>query len=257
MPPISQGMSTASRVVPDTSLTMVRVWPRMALVRLLLPTFGRPTSARNGGCAGALRLGSVGGGWIVLCLVLLLGDGFRSGEEIGDAGDEFGDATTMRRADAENFLEAQSGKLRLQRRVHGFVDLVDDEEHGLVGSTEHAGEFLVDGSDARTAINDEKDHGGRRERDVGLGADAFGEAHVGVGADAAGVDDLERVRAGKTALGDEAVAGNAGLVVDDGDLPTRQAVEEGGFADVGTAHDSNGGKNGLGHVGKRWRNLGT
>ena len=39
----------ASRVVPGMSDTIIRSWPRSALSRLDLPTFGRPTSAIAGG----------------------------------------------------------------------------------------------------------------------------------------------------------------------------------------------------------------
>ena len=40
-------------------------------------------------------------------------------------------------------------------------------------------------------------------------------------------------------LGGDAVAGDAGLVVDDGDAPAGDAIEQGGLADIGSADDGN------------------
>ena len=65
---------------------------------------------------------------------------------------------------------------------------------------------------------------------------------LGVAADdAAGVDQLEQVT---VVLGDSmnTVAGDAGLVADDGAALADDGVEERRFPDVGTAHDDDGGQ---------------
>ena len=55
-------------------------------------------------------------------------------------------------------------------------------------------------------------------------------------ADAAGVHEREGAPV-PLGLGADAVARDAGLVVDDGDAPSDDAVEQRGLADVGAADD--------------------
>ena len=58
------------------------------------------------------------------------------------------------------------------------------------------------------------------------------------------------VRARQAALGDQPVAGDAGLIVNDGNLTAREPVKQRGFADVRAAHDGDGRQDGQVH-GKR------
>ena len=74
------------------------------------------------------------------------------------------------------------------------------------------------------------------ERDLGLAEDFGGDEGFVVGDDAAGVDDAG-VGAHPLDLAVDAVAGDAGLVADDGAAGAGEAIEEGGLADVGAAAD--------------------
>ena len=116
------------------------------------------------------------------------------------------------------------------------VDFVHGEEEGLAGALEQAGEVEVGGGELGAAIDDHDDGVGFFEGEAGLAEDFGGDLGFVVGDDAAGIDD-----AGGAALpadfAVDAVAGDAGLVADDGAARAGEAIEEGGFADVGAAHD--------------------
>ena len=86
-----------------------------------------------------------------------------------------------------------------------------------------------------------------------LGVHLLGKVRVHVASDAAGIDDRKRVRA-QPALRDDAVPGDAGLIVDDGNLPARQPVEEGGFADFRAA-DNRGSARGDGRSWRGWHGV--
>ena len=81
----------------------------------------------------------------------------------------------------------------------------------------------------------------RRHRQFDLVVDVFGEL-VGVDeAVAAGVDELDPVVVDLQRHGD-AVAGDAGHVLDDADALAGQRVEEAALADVGPADDGDNGE---------------
>src|SRR5262249_4567331 len=65
------------------------------------------------------------------------------------------------------------------------------------------------------------------------------EIEVDAAADAACIDDREGGRA-LLALGMDAVAGDARLIVHDGDAPACEAIEQGAFSHIGAAYDGNG-----------------
>jgi hypothetical protein len=72
--------------------------------------------------------------------------------------------------------------------------------------------------------------------DVRLNGNLRVEAILDVAADATGVDDRAGV-SGCFGWRADAVAGDAGLVVNDGDLATSETVEERGFPDIGATDD--------------------
>ena len=76
--------------------------------------------------------------------------------------------------------------------------------------------------------------------DVRLQRDLLGEAVIERGTDAAGIDDLAgELR--QLRRGGQAVTGDARLIVDDGDFPTDEAVEQSGFPHIRATYDCNSG----------------
>ncbi len=102
------------------------------------------------------------------------------------------------------------------------------------------GERLIDGGESVVGIHHEQDQIGRFHGDVRLDGDLGVETVVDIAADAAGIDERAGMGGGLGGCGD-AVAGDARLVVDDGDFAPGEAVEERGLADIGASDDGNGG----------------
>ena len=120
---------------------------------------------------------------------------------------------------------------------HAFgVDFVDGEEEGLAGFDEEAGKVDVGGGEFGAAVDDHDDGVGFIESEAGLAEDFGGDLGVVVGDDTTSID-----KAGGAALpadfAVDAIAGDAGLVADDGAARAGEAIEEGGFAYVGAAAD--------------------
>ena len=118
------------------------------------------------------------------------------------------------------------------------INKVDDEQHGRLGLAELLRERLIDRGEAVVGIDHEEDEVGGLHRDVGLDGDLFVEAILNPAADAAGVDEGARDLRG-LGRGRDAVAGDARLVVDNGDLPPGKAVEESGLSDIRASNDGN------------------
>ena len=158
------------------------------------------------------------------------------GEDGEDFVEEVADAGAVLGGDGEDVGEAEAAEV-FGLGLQGFgVHLVDGEEDGLAAAEEEAGEFEVGRGELGAAVDDHDDGVGFFERDLGLAEDFGGDEGVVVGDDAAGVDDAG-VAAHPLDLAVDAVAGDAGLVADDGAAGAGEAVEEGGLADVGAAAD--------------------
>ena len=95
---------------------------------------------------------------------------------------------------------------------------------------------MIGGGEFGAAVDDHDDRVGFVESEAGLAEDFRGNLCIVVGDDAAGID--RRGRCGPASdFAVDAVAGDAGLVADDGAARAGEAIEEGGFADVGASHD--------------------
>src|SRR2546430_628558 len=94
---------------------------------------------------------------------------------------------------------------------------------------------MLDRQHPRLRVDDEHDDVGLVDRRLGLPADAGLDLARAV-VEAAGVDEGELTSAPFDRR-IEAVLGGAGLVLDDGDTVTDQAIEQGGLADVGPSDD--------------------
>ncbi len=154
--------------------------------------------------------------------------------------DEFGEIAAVLSGDEDGFREAEAGEIREGGLVLVVIDFVDDEQDGWLGFAELLRERLVDGSEALLGINDKEDEIGRLHGDVRLDGDLLAKTIIEGRADTAGIDEGAGV-AGEGAGRGDAVPGDAGLIVDDGDFPSCEAVEKCGFPDIGASYDGDGG----------------
>ncbi len=145
-----------------------------------------------------------------------------------------GDAAAVGGGDGQGVAQAQRAEFGAgDVRIDG-VDLVGHQVAALVPLAQVLGDHLVGGGQARARVDHEQHRIGfldRLHRLLGhLGVDAFL-----VTGDAAGIDDDEFL-ALPLGLAVLAVAGQAGVLGDDGVASLGQAVEQGGLADVRAAH---------------------
>ena len=148
-------------------------------------------------------------------------------------------AAAVERGDAERLAQAevpQAVGLGLGALV---VDLVGGEDDGLARRPQDAYDGLVGVGDADHRVDHEEHGVGQRHRHLGLGADGLGHA-ARVGVPAAGVDHGEGAAVPVGVVVD-AVAGDAGTVLDDGLAAADDPVDQGGLAHVGAAHDGQDG----------------
>ncbi|CAM5711636.1 hypothetical protein SVIOM342S_05728 [Streptomyces violaceorubidus] len=140
----------------------------------------------------------------------------------------------MRLAEAQR---PQVGGVRLAARA---VDLVGAQHDGLAGLAQQPDDRLVGVGGTDLGVHDEDDRVGGLDGVLGLGGDGGVDAQD-VLLPAAGVDDLEAAARPLGLVGD-AVAGDAGLVLDDRLTAADDAVHEGRLADIGAADDGEDGQ---------------
>jgi hypothetical protein len=165
----------------------------------------------------------------------LLGDGSDDGVE------EFADGEAVFGADGVDVADAEAAEV-FGFESHGFAfDLVNGEEDGLGAAGEETGEVVVGTGELGAGIDDHDDGLRFVEGDLGLVVDFGGDEFGVVGDDAAGIHQAEAA-ASPVEFAIDAVAGDAGLVTDNGAATAGEAVEEGGFAHVGPADDGDEGE---------------
>jgi len=140
------------------------------------------------------------------------------------------------RGDWEDVGEAEAAEVFGGGGEGSGVNFVDGEEDGLAAAEEEAGESEVGRGEFGAAVDDHDYCARFAEGGLGLAEDFGRDEGFVVGDDAAGVDD-----AGVAGLpldeAVDAVAGDAGLVANDGTAGAGEAIEEGGLAYVGAAAD--------------------
>ncbi len=145
-------------------------------------------------------------------------------------------------ADGEDFVEAEFGKFRRPGFGTLRVNLVDRHQNGLATPAQALGGLAVERRDTFLNVDYQHDHVGRGDGQFHLLQGGFGNRVRGFftaeQADAAGIHQREGPSL-PLRLGADAVARDAGLIVDDGDAPPGDAVEEGGLADIWAAYDGN------------------
>ena len=161
---------------------------------------------------------------------------FGGGEDGEDFVEEVADADVVLGGDGLDVGEAEAAEVFGGGGEVDGVDFVDGEEDGLAAAEEEAGEGEVGRGELGAAVDDHDDGVGFFEGGLGLAEDFGGDEGDVVGDDAAGVDDA-RVGGLPLDLAVDAVAGDAGLVADDGAARAGEAIEEGGLTYVGAAAD--------------------
>ncbi len=126
------------------------------------------------------------------------------------------------------------------------VDLVGAEHGRLAGPADDLDQGLVGVGGTDGGVDHEQHRVGLLDTQLGLGGDHGVDAED-VDLPAAGVDDLEAAAVPGGLVAD-AVAGDAGLVLDDGLATADDAVDQGRLADVRAADDGQHRKRGVGAV---------
>ena len=119
------------------------------------------------------------------------------------------------------------------------LGLVGDEDDGLATAADPAGEFAVGRGYAGAGIEDEEHDIAVIHRHLGLRTHAGFEAVALDVVEAGRIEDAE-AQVAKPRLAFAAVTGDAGLVIDEGDLAADEPVEQGRLADIRPPHDGDG-----------------
>jgi len=118
---------------------------------------------------------------------------------------------------------------------HG-VDFIDGDDERLAGGAQEARQLFIERGEAGLAVHYQNEQGGLLNGDVGLTQDFLGDKRAVVGDEAAGIHDFQGAAA-PFGFAVDAVAGDAGLVGDDGAARAGEAIEERGLAHVGASDD--------------------
>ncbi len=169
-------------------------------------------------------------------------------KRVEDGVEEIADAAAVLGGDGEERLHAEAAEVFCLREKLVGVDFIDGEEDGLAGADEQARELDVRRGELGAAVDDHDDELRFVECGAGLAEDFSGDEIRVVRDDAAGVDEA-RGASGPFDFAVDAVAGDAGLVADDGAAAAGEAIEERGLADVGAAADGEDGQIGGGDAG--------
>ena len=116
------------------------------------------------------------------------------------------------------------------------VDFVDRQEERRSALRSRRDEFEIGRGEFGASVDDHDDGGGFVEGDSGLAKNFRGMKSFSSGR-MPPVSTMRRWRSAPFGVAVEAVAGDAGLVADDGAARAHDAVEQRGLADVGAADD--------------------
>ena len=176
LPSSSKRTSTLSRVVPGTSLVIIRSACTSVLTSVLLPTLRRPTIATfMTASSGASSSGTVAGSFSRMAF---------SSSVL---------AAVLLRADADQLPPqlVELVGLRVQRRGVGLVGHAD---HRHVDVAEPLGHLLVQRRQTGPRVDHQEDQVGRVDGRLDLALDVLAEVVAVLHAHAAGIDQLDEPR---------------------------------------------------------------
>ncbi len=220
LPSNSNRTSTLSRVVPGTSLTIIRSAWASVFTKVLLPVLRRPTMATF--------ISASGGSVFSVSL--------RLGQAFDDHVEQLLVIPILPRAGADQLALAELVKfvgLGVELRV---VGLVGHAKNRHVDVPQPAGHFFVERHQTVARIDYEQNHRGRFDRRVDLIFDVLGEVVGIVDAHAARIDQFEVPLPVAEQIG-HAVAGDARGGIDDRQSLADEPIEQARFAHVGAADD--------------------
>ena len=161
---------------------------------------------------------------------LRLRDGGDVGQHLHDLVEEVGDAAPVDRRDGVGLTETEVPQGRGLRLLPSVVDLVRDEEDGLLRGAQQPHDGLVGRRRADHRVDDEQHHVGEVDRDLGLRGDGAVDA-LGIRLPPARVDEGEAA-VHPLGLVRHAVTRDTRGVLDDGLAAAEDAVHERRLADV-------------------------
>ena len=164
------------------------------------------------------------------------------GREVGHTGvQQVAGAVAVDGGDGDGVPQPQIVELvEIRVRRAGGVHFVYCQHDGLSAAQQYICHLVVGGGEPRSDVCQKNDDCGGLNGGLGLVPHEFQNQVVGAGLDAAGVDEgeLPPVPVG---LPVDAVPGNAGGVLHNGDSPSHQLVEQLGLAHVGPSHNGDDG----------------
>ena len=166
----------------------------------------------------------------------LLRFGRRSGraERFLHSGEQIIGPAPVHRADPDHAGKPQLEEFRLQVVVLRVVELVDHKNDGARGTAQLGGKLRIKRQQSLATVDDEQHHVRTLDGLVGRSVRGLGKVRIGRCPDAAGIHDAER-RPPQPAHRLHAVPRHPRLVMDDGNAPSGQPVEQGRFPDVRSA----------------------
>ena len=153
LPSSSNRTSTLSRVVPGTSLTIIRGALTSVLMNVLLPTLRRPTIATF--ISGSVPPSAAS-------------SSSRRRQLRDDHVEQHGPIAILHRADAERLARAEPVELVGLHVEVLVVGLVGDQNDRHVHRAQAAGDVLIERQHALAGVDDEQDHVGRVDGQVDL-----------------------------------------------------------------------------------------
>lgn len=150
------------------------------------------------------------------------------------------DATVMEGGDWMHLFKTKGGKVGDRISSESGIGLVGDEVDGLAGTAKVLCDFLIERDDTFANVDDKEDDICSLDGDVDLFDGGRGDDVVGLlagyKADATSVDEREGT-AVPLDLRADAIAGDTGHVMDNGDAAASDAIEQRGLANVGPSDD--------------------
>jgi len=153
-----------------------------------------------------------------------------------DPFDEVADTAIMGGTHRYDVRKAEDGKFSVGHLLLRMINLVNGDNDRFASRTKLFRQEAIHRRDAIFRVADENDEIGHLHRQIRFRSYLFLKIVVYVAFDTAGIHHRKWLRTEK-AFRDQPVAGDAGLIMDDGDSFLRQTVEDRGFADVWASHD--------------------
>ena len=147
------------------------------------------------------------------------------------------------RGNGEKILESERMEFVCEILARGAVDLVHGERDGLANLPQHLGQIAIGARNFGPSVNQENDLRGPIQRHAGLLQNLAGYQLGVVLYDSTGIDE-GKLASQILSLATDTVTRDARFVAHNRPAGSRDRVEQGRFADVGTADNHHHGQRG-------------